>query len=189
MSLSPTKVGSTGRRCRRRPRSCCRRGRRPSRGCQGPRRDIRRRRRRRHIKGVVVAADMAEAMHSETAAADPMPNPSVSMPSAAKLRAFTIVLPFATVIRRVYAGVVTLRRQAGFANRVFPYFSRFLRGSRDHMSSLFALAARGVWTLHTCSGWARKQDSRHRSGTVNKPVILPALRADHSLNVGLIAPP
>jgi hypothetical protein len=39
------------------------------------------------------------------------------------------------------------------------------------------------------AGGRGKQHSRNRSGTVNTPVILPALRADHSLNVGLTAPP
>jgi hypothetical protein len=32
-------------------------------------------------------------------------------------------------------------------------------------------------------------DSQSRSGRINTPVTLPALRADHLLNVGLIAPP
>src|SRR5258707_13173724 len=35
----------------------------------------------------------------------------------------------------------------------------------------------------------RKQDGRNRWGTVNTPVILPALREDHSLSVGPTAPP
>jgi hypothetical protein len=53
----------------------------------------------------------------------------------------------------------------------------------------FSELARAVDPQIEAAGGRGKQHSRNRSGTVNTPVILPALRADHSLNVGLTAPP